>query len=63
MRSEWILYSRGHTTILKITGVGLIDTGHYEGFADIPVENGYIAGIVEGRATVNGKPASNNRQS
>ena len=46
---------------IKISGGRLIDPGHYDGFADILIENGNIAGIVEGRAALDGKQASNNR--
>ena len=48
--------------LLHVTGGRLIGPGHYDGFADIIVENGHTARIVEGRPVIDGKQASNKRQ-
>ncbi len=44
---------------IRITGGRLIDPGHFNGMADILIEEGKIVQIVENGAGLNGTPASN----
>jgi dihydroorotase len=44
---------------IRITGGRLIDPGHFDGMADILIEDGKIVQIVENGSGFNGKPASN----
>ena len=50
---------RRATVELHVTGGSLIDPGHYDGLADIIVENEHAVGIVSGRPLIDGKLASN----
>ena len=44
---------------IRITGGRLIDPGHFDGLADILIEDGKIFQIVENKAGLKGQPASN----